>query len=245
MRPFGSLALLAALFSAASAVASVPTDIRAYVCAKLNDYTATGVVVSSNQRALEKINKDFGFLYRFSKVTIHYKEPNKVRIEGTVEGTRGVYIVNGTVQYVSVPKIRLNTRRDFGNSPGKRKSLADMGLISEYYLTYTNFRFLREGTVDGTPVGVFEMTYKDRDEDTSRHIFYIDPATKVIRKRDSYRQDGTFQAVYYYRDVKEVAPGIWFPTRIEVQNADRQLAGVTRYENIKVNTGLPDSLFER
>lgn len=239
-----ALACAGLLIMACTAGANVPTDIRAYVCANLDDFTATGVVVSSNQRELEKINKDLGFLYRFSRVTMRYKEPNKVRIEGTVEGTRGVYIVNGTIQIVSVPKLRLNTRRDFGNSPGKRKSLADMGLISEWYLTYTNFRFLRAGTVDGTPVGIFEMTYKDRDEDTSRHIFYIDPVTKVVRKRDSYRQDGSFQAVYYYRDVREVAPGIWFPTRIEVQNADRKIAGVTRYENIRVNTGLPDSLFQ-
>lgn len=239
-----ALACAGLLIMACTAGANVPTDIRAYVCANLDDFTATGVVVSSNQRELEKINKDLGFLYRFNRVTMRYKEPNKVRIEGTVEGTRGVYIVNGTIQIVSVPKLRLNTRRDFGNSPGKRKSLADMGLISEWYLTYTNFRFLRAGTVDGTPVGIFEMTYKDRDEDTSRHIFYIDPVTKVVRKRDSYRQDGSFQAVYYYRDVREVAPGIWFPTRIEVQNADRKIAGVTRYENIRVNTGLPDSLFQ-
>ncbi len=238
------VAVLVCLISLEPANAAVPTDIRAYVCQKLDDFTATGVVVSSNQRELEKINKDFGFLYRFSKVLMRYKEPNKVRIEGSVEGTKGVYIVNGSVQIVSVPKIRLNTRRDFGKSPGKRKSLVDVGLISDYYLTYTNFRFLREGVVDGTPVGVFEMTYKDRDEDSSRHIFYIDPVTKVIRKRDSYRQDGTFQAVYYYRDVLQVAPGIWFPTRIEVQNADRKLAGVTRYENIKVNTGLADALFQ-
>lgn len=239
----GTAGLMALLMNCVAS-AQVPTDIRAYVCEKLDDFTATGVVVTANQRELEKVNKDLGFLYRFNRVLVRYKEPNKVRIEGTVEGTRGVYIVNGTRQIVSVPKLRLNTRREYRDAPGKRKSLADMGLISEFYLTYTNWRFLREGTVDGVPVGVFEMTYKERDEDTSRHIFYIDPVTKVVRKRDSYRQDGSFQAVYFYRDVKQVAPGIWFPTRIEVQNTERKLAGATRYENIKVNTGLPDSLFE-
>jgi outer membrane lipoprotein-sorting protein len=236
---------VALLVTATTATASaVPTDISAYICKKLDDFAATGVVVKSNQRELEKVSRDFGFLYRFSKVLMRYKEPNKVRIEGSVEGTKGVYILNGSIQIVSVPKIRLSTRRDFGKSPGKRKSLVDMGLISEYYLTYANFRFVREGTVDGTQVAVFDITYKDRDEDTSHHLVYIDPTTKVIRKRDAYRQDGTLQAVYYYRDVVEVASGIWFPTRIEVQNTDRKIAGVTRYENIKVNTGLPDSIFE-
>ncbi len=235
---------LALLLLPAATQAQVSRSIQDYVCRRLDDFTATGVVAAADQRELGKINKDFGFLYRFKTVLMRYKEPNKVRIEGSVEGTKGVYIVNGTVQIVSVPKLRLNTRRDFGNSPGKRKSLVDMGLVSEYYLTYANFKFIREGTVEGTPVGVFEITYKDRDEDTSHHIVYIDPKTRVIRKRDAYRQDGTLQAIYYYRDVREVAPGIWFPTKIEVQNTDRKVAGTTLYKDFKINTVLPDSLFQ-
>ena len=43
--------------------------------------------------------------------------------------------------------------------------------------------------------------------------------------------------------IQEVRAGIWFPTRIEAVNADRVLAGVTAYHDIKVNTGLPESLF--
>lgn len=231
------------LLVSASAQAEIPRSIQDYVCRRLDDFTVTGVVAAANQRELGKINKDFGFLYRFKTVLMRYKEPNKVRIEGSVEGTKGVYIVNGTIQIVSVPKLRLNTRRDFGNAPGKRKSLVDMGLVSAYYLTYANFKFIREGSVEGTPVGVFEITYKDRAEDTSHHIVYIDPKTRVILKRDAYRQDGTLQAIYYFRDVRQVAPGIWFPTRIEVQNTERKVAGTTLYKDFKINTGLPDSLF--
>ena len=36
-----------------------------------------------------------------------------------------------------VPKLGIKTRRDFGNAPGKRKSLIDVGIVSEYYLSYT------------------------------------------------------------------------------------------------------------
>jgi outer membrane lipoprotein-sorting protein len=224
--------------------AQVSKAIEDYVCRKLDDFTATGVVAAANQRELGKVSKDFGFLYQFKTVLMRYKEPNKVRVEGSVEGTKGVYILNGSIQIVSVPKLRLNTRRDFGNSPGKRKSLVDMGLVSEFFLTYANMKFVREGIVEGTPVAVFEITYKDREADTSHHLVYIDPKTRVIRKRDSYRQDGTLQAIYYYRDVQQVASGIWFPTKIEVQNTDRKVAGTTIYKDFKVNTGLPDSLFE-
>lgn len=219
-------------------------DIRSYVADRLDDFTATMTVVKANQRELGKISKDFGFLYRFKTVLMRYKEPNKVRIEGSVDGTKGVYIVNGPIQIVSVPRMNLKTRRDFGNSPGKRKSLMDVALLSNYYLTYTNADFVREGTVDGEPVAVFNMTYKDRDEDTSHQVIYVDPKTRVVRKREAYSQQGKLQAIYSYKGIKQVAPGIWFPTRIEVQNTDRVVAGVTEYRNIKVNTGLPDSLFD-
>ena len=92
-------------------------------------------------------------------------------------------------------------------------------------------------------VGVFDMTYKDRDEDTSHHIVYIDPKTKVVLKRESYSQDGKLQAVYFFKKVTEVKPSIWFPTLIEAQNVDRVIAGSTAYKNIKVNTGLSDDIF--
>jgi len=243
MRRGTALVLTAALALAGGSASALETNIRAYVCQKLDDFTATIKVVSVNQRELAKINKDAGLIYKFKEVRLSYKEPNKVRMEGSLEGTRAVYIINGATQYVSIPKIRLNTRRDYEDEPGKRKSLMDVGLVSDYYLTYTDAKFLREGTVDGTPVAVFEMRFKDKDN-TSRQVVYIDPKTRVVRKREAYSQEGKLQAIYWYKDVQEVRPGIWFPTRIEVQNVDRVIAGVTEYTDIKVNVGLPDGIFK-
>ncbi len=227
---------------AAQSAHAIDTNLRDYVCEKLDDFTAKMVVVKADQRELGKISRDAGFLYRFHEVTMSYKEPNKVRIEGSLDGAKGLYIVNGPIQWVAIPKIHLQTRRDFGNAPGKRKSLMDVGLISEYYLTYTDGQFVREANVEGTPCAVFRLQYKDRD-DTSHQMVYIDPRTKVVRKREAYSQTGKLQAIYYYKDVKQVAPGIWFPTRIEVQNTDRVIAGITEYRDIRVNVGLSDREF--
>jgi outer membrane lipoprotein-sorting protein len=235
------IALAAVLASALPAYA-VDTNIKSYVCEKLDDFQATVTVVSANQRELGKISKDAGLLYRFKEVNMRYKEPNKLRAEGTVEGTRGVFILNGPMQYVSISTLK--TRRNFGDEPGKRKSLMDVGLVSEYYLTYTDAKFLREAVVDGTPCAVFEMRYKPQYNDTSHHNIYIDPKTKVVRRRESYSQDGKLQAVYFFKDVKEIKPGVWFPTRIEAQNTDRVIAGVTAYKEIKVNVGIADDIFK-
>ncbi|MCL5283399.1 MAG: outer membrane lipoprotein-sorting protein [Armatimonadetes bacterium] len=207
----------------------------------LTDFSAHIKVIRSDQSQLAKIGKDFGMLYRFHNLTVHYKEPNRIRIEGQVGGASGVYIMNGTTQRVAIGFI--HTMRNFGDEPGKQKSLLDVGLISNFYLTYTNARFIRQGMLNGRPVDIFDVTYRDRS-DTAHHILYVDPKTKVILKHEAYSQEGKLQAIYYFKDIKEVASGIWFPTRIEVRNAEDAVAAITEYKNIKVNIPMPDSLFK-
>jgi outer membrane lipoprotein-sorting protein len=238
-----AVAVLLVITASEPAVA-MSHNIHDYLCEKLDDFSGTMFVVQANQRELGVISKDAGLLYRFKSVQMRYKEPNMVRVDINEQGIRGAYIVSGQKQYVSIPKLGIRTTRDFGKQPGKRKSLMDSGLVSEFYLSYANFKFEREGTVDGTPVAVFDITYKDRDEDTSHHVVYIDPKRKVVLKRENYTQSGKLQATYFFKNPQEVKPGIWFPTRVEAQNVNRVIAGVTELKNIKVNTGLDDDLFK-
>ncbi|MEP6757310.1 MAG: outer membrane lipoprotein-sorting protein [Chthonomonadales bacterium] len=219
------------------------TNIKSFVCEKLDDFTANATMIKADQRELGKISKDFGLAFRIHDVKMSYKEPNMVRMEGSAEGSKVGYILTGTKQIVMINGRKL-TERNFDGSPGKRKSLMDVGLVSDFYLTYTNAKFLRNGTVDETPVAVFDMTYKDRDEDTSHHIIYIDPKTKVVLKRESYSQNGKLQAIFFFKKVVQVKPGIWMPTEVEVQNTDRIVAGITAYKDIKVNVGVADSVFK-
>lgn len=238
-------AALGLLLASVGPARAIDTSIRSYIAENVDDFTATVTVLSANQRELGKISKDAGFLYRFHDIDMRYKEPNKVRMEAsTGDGLKGVFVINGPTQWVSVPKLHIKTKRNYGESPGKRKSLMDVGLISDYYLTYTNARFLREGTVDGVPCAVFDMTYKARDEDTSHHIVYVDPKTRVVRRREAYSQTGKLQAIYLFKDIKEVKPGVWFPTVVEAKNTDNRVAGVLGYKDIRVNTGIPDSVFQ-
>ncbi len=244
MRYTATLAAAGALLSGmAGAQTSVPRDIRSYVVQKLDDFTATVTVVSVNERELQRINPDAVLLYKFRRVQMRFKEPNKARIEGSQEGTKATFVTDGPEQWVQVPKLGIKTYRKYDDAPGKRKTLMDVGLVSEYFLSYADAKFLREGVVDGTPVGVFELTYKPHLKDTSKMVVYIDPKTRVIRKRDAYSQEGKLQAIYHFKEPREVAPGIWFPTRLEAQNLRGVIAGVTAYSDIRVNTGLPDSLF--
>lgn len=242
---FAGVFAFAALISLAAGAAPrlIERDIQKYVCEKLDDFSADVTVVKADHRELGKISKDLGLAYSLPNITMQYKDPNMVRMDGTKDGSKVTYILNGTKQIFKLNGLK--TTRELGNSPGKRKSLMDMGLISDFYLSYTNARFLREASVDGTPCALFEMTYKDRSEDTSHHNIYVDPVTKVVRKREAYSQDGKLQAIYYYKNVIQLKPGVWVPTQIEVQNTDRVVAGIMAYKNIKVNTGISDSAFKQ
>ncbi len=241
-RTAGAFALAVFSLGFSAQAQALDTNIKSYICEKLDDFSATMSVVSVNEREMGKISKDALMLYKLGSINMRYKEPNKVRIEGSAQGSKATFILNGSTQWVQINAARI--KKDFGKSPGKRKSLMDVGLVSDYYLTYTNAKFLRDGSVDGTPCAVFELTYKDRDEDSSHAVVYIDPKTKVVRKRESYSQGGKLQAVYFFKNVQEVKPGIWFPTLIEAQNVDRVVAGSTAYKNIKINTGLDDGIFK-
>ena len=244
----GVMAILSgiALLCPASATPAEPSsNIHDYVCKKLDDFTATMRVLSHDDRALRKISKDFGLIYQITgDIKVSYKEENRLRIEGSINAAKAIMIVSGTKQIVRIPNYGLNSTNDLGESPGKRKTLLDMGLISEGYLAYTQAAFKGIRPVAGTPCAVFEITYKRKDLDTSHRVVWIDPKTKAVLKREEYDQAGKLNAVFTYKEPKEIEPGVWFPASIEVTNNQGQKAGATAYTNVKVNTGLDEGIFK-
>ena len=234
--------------------APLSSKLSDYVVPKLDDFDTTMRAVFFNENAAHKINKDIGMLYQLKgDVRIRYKEDNKFRADGQIGATKASFVISDAKQIVkSSLGVRLPT--NLGNSPGKRKSLLDMGLISEYYLTYAQGEFIGERPFEGVPCAVFKITYKDRNLDTSHRLVWIDPKTKITLRREEYAQDGSggkLRSVWLYRGPKEtpaafpqVAPGIYFPTRIELYNNENQKAGETAYTNTHVNVGLSDDVFK-
>jgi len=222
----------------------VSPNIAEYVANHLDDFSATVHVVRYDDNAGRKISRDFGYAYKLKGDThLQYKEENKLRLDGHLGISKATLIVNGTKQYVTIPGLGIKTTTDLGESPGKRKTLLDVGLISNGYLGYTEAQFLGAHPVDGVACAVFRVSYRNKSLDTSHRIIWVDPRTKVILKREEYSQVGKLNATYYYKNPREVAPGIWFPTQIQVFNNEGQEAAVTDYRDIRVNIGLSDDLF--
>jgi outer membrane lipoprotein-sorting protein len=233
----------------AAAQAQPSSNIRDYVAGKLDDFTASIHLIRYDANAGRRINKDFGTIYEFMKkatgdMKLTYKEPDMLRVDGRFGPRSAVYIVNNTDQWVRYPALGINTHMELGQSPGKRKTLLDVGLISEDYLSYTEAQYINNRPVDGVMCAVFRISYKDKSLDTSHRLVWIDPKTKVTVKREEYSQVGKLLSIWYYHNPHEVAPGIYMPESIEVDDSQGKMAGETGYRNIQVNQGVSDSLFK-
>jgi len=237
------------LFGQPDAIAdSISPNIQSYVVKNLQDFEAYIHLVRYNAEAARRINKDFGLIYEWMQkargdLLVRYKEPDKFRLDGRFGASKGVFIVNETTQIVRL-SIGFKDVRDLGKSPGKRKTLLDMGLISPDYLSYTEADFQGVRPFKGTPCAVFRISYRDKSLDTSFRLVWIDPRTRVTLKREEYSQEGKLLSIWYYKNIREVASGLYMPTEIEVDDDQGTLAGETAYRDIRVNIPMPDSLFE-
>lgn len=212
--------------------------------ANLRDASFTARIVQASRSELSKINKDFATSFQLlgNTAPVRLKEPFKLRIETKEGDTTFLFIVNGTTRVSRAPKANISVRQNLDKSPGKRQTILDFGLLApSLFRELFKAEFVRMDRATGH--AVFDLTYFPNLRDTSRQRIWVDRDRKFIAKREWYaQQDKRLLATFTY-----LAPiqdgGIWAPTRLEVRNADNKLAGVMAYEQMKLNTGLAESLF--
>jgi outer membrane lipoprotein-sorting protein len=215
-------------------------SIMEYVQRDLRDATFQAKVVTAAQRELQKINRDFGQSYRFDTTNIQVKEPLRLRMEAKVADASLLYVINGTDQLTRIPRLGVNQRVNLRDAPGRRQTLLDFGVLTPaLFEELFTAKFVRSDRATGHQV--FDLTYQS-PRDTSRMRIWVDPNRKVVSRREWYGQDGRQKATFLYEEPQQVG-GVWFPTRATVRNVENRVAGVMRYENLRVNTGIADSVF--
>lgn len=208
----------------------------------LRDASWRARVERSAQRELQKINRDFANSYRFSFTDVQMKEPFMLRLESTVDDQSILYILNGPIRMFRIPRAGINRRENLARAPGKRQTPLDFGLLTpSLFDNFFTARFVRNDRATGNVV--FDVTYVPSLGDTTRHRIWVDRTRRIVTKREWYSQNGGFLVATFYYEEPRSFSGIWIPTRLRVHNADDKFAGSTRYENIRVNTGLSDSIF--
>lgn len=228
-----------ALAALAPAVQSPKID--AYIQPNFRDASFTAKVVKKNQDELKKINDDFGQGYRFNSTIVRMKEPFKLRLDANVEDTTVTYVVNGTRRLIKVPRLRVNTKQDLSEDPGQRQTFMDFGVLTpSLFNGLFDAKFVRVDRATGDIV--YDLTYEPRFKDKTRYRVWIDSDKKYVTKREWYHRKGRMVATFVY-DAPVSDNGVTMPSRLTVKNGDDVVAGVTRYEGVKLNTGLSEDLF--
>ena len=234
-----SLALMPAF--AAPLQGSISHDIHDYVQPGLQDLSLSLKTGQYNQKAGDKISTEFGQAYKLSgNGNVHYKQPSSLRLDGRIHGLSATLVTNGFDRRVSVGWFHKS--QDESEAPGKVTTLLDVGLLNSFYLSYTAAQFQGVQGIEQTPCAVFRLSYPARLHDTSFRLLWIDPRTRIIRRREEHSQDGTLHAVYTYR-LPVLVSGIWLPSEVDAANAAGEFVGQTFIRDARLNTGLTDTLF--
>lgn len=218
-------------------------SISSYWQSGLKDASFTAKVEKSQQKELQKINKDFASSYRFDYTDVKMKEPFKLRLESKVDDQSILYIINGTMRAYKIPRAGISKKDNLAKEPGKRQTVFDFGLITPaLFNNFMEAKFVRMDRATDMPV--FDVTYISSLDDSSRHRIWVDTDKKIVAKREWYSQNGSkpLMAIFLYKDPVKFG-NVWIPTTLEVQNAEGKFAGRTKYTGISVNAGLAESLF--
>jgi outer membrane lipoprotein-sorting protein len=237
------LTLLVSVFSLSSVLAQSVPDIQQYTSAKIKTLHLSTQISYENRAQLDNIGGDFANFFQAQRgaksLTLIYKQPGQILYYARVLGAKISYIIDGSTRTTEVPLFHIKKSENIAGSPGKQNTLLDCGVVPPEQLDDYTGTYLR------TESGLlcFQLMSKIKSE-PFKDLVWIDPKTHITVQRYHYDRNGKRVAWYLYKNPKLIAPGIYFPTRVEVYSPENKLAGVTLYQNIQVNIPVAASAFQ-
>lgn len=205
------------------------------------DISATVVVREKNKEALTKVHEGSAVLYDFQSAQLQIKTPDRIRIESKLGMVKVEYIVADGKKIFRAPKIKMNKTSDYSNMPAKLQRLLDFGIVTPQLWVGRHVEIVEDAEANSNGEIKLKLTWLTGD---AINYAWIDAANfwlKRFEKRDG--QDNLISSVVY-SNPQNVGNVIWLPTKVELYTADGQKAGATEMVDIKVNTGLADSIFK-
>jgi len=231
--------LLIAFVACGYAQADVKSRI-AHATSGFKDACLKCKVVYANRSELKKVSRDFATSYEFKNTTVYYKAPDKMKIEGKLGWFKAAVVINGNLKGIHIP-VRGWQMDDIKDAPHKRQTDLDLGIISDsLWHNYVVLSTDEERCPDGSQYKITFVWSNSRDK---KQVAWVDAERLCLLKLKRFESDGSLIATYLYSDHKQVN-GIWVPTRVDVYNREGKLAGATECYDVKINCGLPDSVFK-
>jgi len=238
------LALCSPVFSDVGATPLAVDQLRGRIeeaTRTFQDLTMVAAVTYKDKKALSKVEPTFARLYDFSSATISLRMPDKLRMESKLGMVRVEYIINGPRKIVRIPALKVNKVGDYPNDPAKLQDAFDVGLV-----TSDMWRNRQIEIVDDAEAAISgEIKLRLRwAKGTIVYYAWLDAKDLWLKRFEKRDGEGKLLLHILYSDPQRAGNVIWIPCKAEMYNSDGEKAGASEYRDIKVNTGLADSLFQ-
>jgi hypothetical protein len=207
----------------------------------LSDISMVGTVTYKDKRAIAKIDSSYARLYDFKSARIFFKDPDKLRMEGKLGMVRFEYIINGWSKIIRAPTVRFTKREDFTGDPAKLQDAFDIGIVTP--ALWRNRRIEVIDDPEAAKNGEIKLRLHWPKGDMIL-LAWLDEKELWLKRFEKRTASGELQLKAVYLNPRKPGGVIWMPTTVELYASDGEKAGATEYTDIKVNSGLSDSLFE-
>lgn len=233
------LAVLILFLLVTAAHADLRDDVRQSTRG-FHDVTLTCKVVKANLSELKKIGKDFAKSYDFKTCKVHFKAPDKMKMEGKLGLVTGSMVINGDRKAFLIPSLHFKHKENIAGKPHMRQTEFDLGIFTDSL--WSDYIVTDIEHMSGVEGPVYKITFVRSNAKKRPISCWVDARSFKMMKLENYKRNGSLKSRFIYSDHKLV-DGIWVPTRVDVYNGNGKLAGSTEYENIAINAGIPDSEF--
>ena len=239
----GCICVSLAFASHASAAGITEQDLKARIEAAtkgFSDLTATVIVREKNKAALTKVDENYARLYEFQSAVLQLKAPDNIRIDSKLGIVKFEYIISRGKKIFRAPKVKVNKVDDYSKDPAKLQSPLDMGIVIGQLWQNRRVEIVDDPEAQANGEIKMKLTWLKGDMVNYAWIDATNLWLKRFEKRDS--RNNLLAHVVYSNPVN-AGVVIWMPTKVELYAPDGTKAGSTELTDIKVNTNLPDSLF--
>ncbi len=205
------------------------------------DMSATVIVREKNKDVLTSVDEGYARLYDFQSAQIQLKAPDKIRIESKLGMVKVEYIISDGKKIFRAPKIKMNKVDDYSNTPAKLQKPLDFGLVTPQLWEGRRVEIIDDAEAKANNEIKLKLMWLTGDMINYAWIDAEHYWLKRFEKRDA--KDNLISRVEY-SNPKNLGNVIWLPTKVELYAPDGEKAGATEFTDIKINSGLADTVFK-
>ncbi|MBI2843797.1 MAG: outer membrane lipoprotein-sorting protein [Armatimonadetes bacterium] len=198
-------------------------------------------VVEKDKRVLNKMDKRLSLSYEFSKARVWFRVPYSTRIDGTLGMVKAQLTTTDKLSILRIPSVRYSKKEDISQDPAKKQTALDLGVLTPQFFKDYEVKLLPE---DETRPGLLVLELRQSDPGSSIRTLWVDPERLRVVRMEKRRPDGRLVAAYMYLKYEKFNGKLWVPSRVELHGEDDKLAAALELKDIKVDTDIPDSMFE-